>query len=51
MIFIEISKRHTSIKNVDAVIFVFSAHYMMVVYIPAKFHENIWDGIKVIERK
>ena len=28
----------------------FSAHVLMVVYICTKFHENILDGIKVIER-
>ena len=29
---------------------IFSAHRLMMVYICAKFHENILDGIKVIER-
>ena len=28
----------------------FSEHRLMVVYISTKFHENILDGIKVIER-
>ena len=28
----------------------FSAHCLMMVYISTKFHENILDGIKVIER-
>ena len=28
----------------------FSAHRLMVIYICTKFHENILDGIKVIER-
>ena len=28
----------------------FTAHYLMVVYICTKFHENILDGIKFIER-
>ena len=30
--------------------FFFSAHRLMVVYFYTKFHENILDGIKVIER-
>ena len=30
--------------------FFFFAHYLMVVYICTKFHENIFNGIKVIER-
>ena len=30
--------------------FFFPAHPLMVVYICTKFHENILDGIKVIER-
>ena len=30
--------------------FFFPAHRQMVVYICTKFHENILDGIKVIER-
>ena len=29
--------------------FFFSAHLLMVFYVCAKFHENILDGIKVIE--
>ena len=28
----------------------FSAHRLIMVYICTKFHENILDGIKVIER-
>ena len=41
MIFIgKVSKGHNS---------VFSAHHLMVVYICTKFHENILEGIKVIE--
>ena len=50
MIFIaEISKGHNSIKKVELRLF-FSAHHLIVVYICTKFHENILDGIKVIER-
>ena len=50
MIFIgKISKGHNSVKNVDNVTVLFSAHHLMVVYISSKFHENILDGIKVIE--
>ena len=30
--------------------FFFSAHRLIVVYTCTKFHENILDGIKVIER-
>ena len=30
--------------------FLFSAHHQMVVYISTKFHENILEGTKVIER-
>ena len=53
MIFIEkISKGHNSVKTVDGVtvLFFFYAHRLMVVYICTKFHENILDGIKVLER-
>ena len=51
MIFIgKFSKEHNSVKNVDVVTFFFSAHRLMVVYIYAKFHEHILNGIKVTER-
>ena len=51
MIFIgKLSKGHNSVKNVCGVTVLFSAHCLMVVYICSKFHENILDGIKVIER-
>ena len=36
-------------KNVGGVMVPFSAHRLMVVYICTKFHENILDGITVIE--
>ena len=50
-IFIEkISKGHNSVKLKMKLRFLFSAHRLMVVYIWTKFHENILDGIKVIER-
>ena len=44
------AKGHNSVKNVGGVMFFFSAHRMMMVYICTKFHENILDGIEVIER-
>ena len=47
----KISKGHNSVKIVGGVMFFFSAHCLMMVCICAKFHENILDGIKVIERK
>ena len=51
MIFIpKISKGHNSVKNVGGVKFLFSAYHLMMVYICTKFHENILDGIEVIER-
>ena len=53
MIFIEKnSKGHNSVKTVDGVtdLSFFSARRLMVVYICTKFHENILDGIKVLER-
>ena len=43
------SKGHNSVKNVSGVMFFFPAHCLMVAYICTKFHENILDGIKVIE--
>ena len=51
MIFIgKISKGHNSVKMVVELRFLFSAHYLMMVYICTKFHGNILEGIKVIER-
>ena len=51
MIFIgKISKGHKSVKNVDGVTIFFSAHCLMMIYICTKFHENIPNGIKIIER-
>ena len=51
MIFIgKISKGHNSVKNVGGVTTLVSAHRLMMVYICTKFHENIVDGIKIIER-
>ena len=44
----KISKGHNSIKIVSVVTFLFSAPRLMV-YICTNFHENILDGIKVIE--
>ena len=51
---IEIFKGHNSVKNVGQVM-VFnlcttSYDALYLVYICTKFHENILDGIKVIER-
>ena len=46
MIFIpKILKGHNSVKNIH-----FSAHRLIVVSIPRKFHETILDRIKDIER-
>ena len=45
----KISKRHNSVINVDRVKFFLSAHCLMVVCICTKLHENILDGINVIE--
>ena len=51
MIFIgKISKGHNSVNNVGGVTILFSAHRLIMVYICTKFHENIPDGIKFIER-
>ena len=48
MIFILIiSKGNNSAKNVDEF---FYPHDLMTLYICTEFHENIPDGIKVIER-
>ena len=44
----KISKGHNSTKIVGVVTFLFSAPHLMV-YICTNFHENILDGIKVIE--
>ena len=50
MIFIgKISKGHKSVK-MQVELWFFFAHRLMVVYISTKCHENIFDGIKVIER-
>ena len=46
----KISKGHNSIKIYVELWFLFSAHHLMVVYISTKFHENILEGIKIIER-
>ena len=52
MIFILIiSKGHNSPKNVDELSFFFYPHHLATLNICTKFHENILDGIKVIERK
>ena len=52
MIFIgKISKGHYSVKKCRwSYDLFFSTHRLIVVYICAKFHENILKGIKVIER-
>ena len=44
------SKVHNSIKNVDGVTVIFSAHRLTVVYICTKFCENILNHIKVIKQ-
>ena len=51
MIFIvKIQNGHNSVKNEGGVTIFFLAHRLMMIYICTKFHENILDGIKVIER-
>ena len=51
MIFIgKFSKGHNSVKMYMEIQFFFSAYCLMVVYICTKIHENILDGIEVIER-
>ena len=50
MVFIgNISKGRNSAKMLVELRFLFSAHRLTVVYICSNFHENILDGIKVIE--
>ena len=44
------SKGRNSVKHVGGGTFLFSAHRLMMVYICTNFHENILDGIKVIEQ-
>ena len=46
----KISKGHNSIKNVSEVTVLVSAYCLMIVYICTKFHENILDSMKDIER-
>ena len=46
----QISKGHNSVKMLVELPFFFSAHRLIMVYISTKFHKNILDGIKVIER-
>ena len=44
-------KGHNSVKKMEVELrFLFSAHRLIEVYICTKFHENILDGIRVIER-
>ena len=43
-------KGHNSVKMKVALGFFFFVHRLMMVYICIKFHENILDGIKIIER-
>ena len=46
----KISKGHNSVKNVGGVMVLVSACPSMMLYIGTKFHENILNCIKVIER-
>ena len=46
----KISKGHNSVKMWMELRFLISAYPLMMVYICTKSHENILDGIKVIER-
>ena len=51
MIFMgKISKGHNTVKMQVELRVLFSAYCLIMVYICTKFHENILDGIKVIER-
>ena len=52
MIFIEkFSKGQNSVKKSRwSYVFFFSAHHLSMVYICTNFHENILNGIKVIQR-
>ena len=43
-------KVHNSAKSVVELQLLFSAQRLMVIYICTKFRENIFDGIKIIER-
>ena len=47
---LKITKGNNSSKNVGGVNVVKSARHLVVLYICAKFHEIILNGIKVIER-
>ena len=51
--FRKISKGHISAKKEKQVElrFLFSARCLVMFYICTKFHENIFDGFKVIDRK
>ena len=46
----KISKGHTSVKCRWSYGSCFTAYRLMVVYICTNFHENILNGIKIIER-
>ena len=46
----KISKGNNSVKNISGVTVLVPAYHLMVIYICTKFHENILDGIEVIER-
>ena len=48
---LKITKGNNSAKNVGGIInFLISARRLVMLYICAKFHENISNGIKVTER-
>ena len=46
----KISKGHYSIKILVELQFLFSGHRLIMVYICTMFHENILNGIRVMER-
>ena len=47
----KISKGHNSVKHLRVELqFLFSAHRLMMVYICTKYHENILDGMEIIEQ-
>ena len=45
----KITKGNNSAKNADGAMLLISACHLIMLYISTKFHENILNGIKVIE--
>ena len=46
----QFTKGHNSVKTVDGVMVLNSAHRLIILYISSKFQENISKGSRVIER-